>query len=194
MHNTPSIHGSFDPIRASGRFLHRLRPGAFLFPAILCLLTFAARTGAAATFTPKNVSVTLTAANFGLSAAQAHANWSGTSTLDGGDVSGTDLGMSEGTSIVTRTGLLFWTYQDTNKSRTITASYTITNPTLTISGVSSSVTKVTITNITTSSITYSTSTKLYSGYASMTLDLSNATRSGTYRTTGSTVTITVTVI
>lgn len=160
----------------------------------LALLSLPAPPAHAATISGKNITVTLTAADFGLAAAQPHTSWSGTSTLDGGDVSGTTISLTDGTTTITKTGLLFWTYSDTNKSRNITATYTITRPTLAKSGVSTTVSNVTVTSITTSSITYSSSSKLYSGYANMTLDLSGTSRSGTYTSTGTTVTITVTII
>jgi hypothetical protein len=171
------------------------RGSGWVVPAFLLTLLLAMpRPSSAATISAKAVSVSLTAADFGLASTQPHAGYSATSTLDGGDVSGTSMSLTEGTSTITKTNLLFWTYSDTNSKRTVTAAYTITNPTLTITGVPSSTSKVVISSITTSSVSYSSSTKLYSGYASMTMDLSNATRSGTYRTTGTTVTITVTII
>ncbi len=163
---------------------------------VFCLAVMLALPGpaSAATISAKAVSVTLAAADFGLASTQPHTGYSATSTLDGGDVSGASMSLTEGTATITKTNLLFWTYSDTNSNRNVTASYTIANPTLTITGVAAATSSVTITSVRTSSITYSSSTKLYSGYASMTLDLSNATRSGTYRTTGTTVTITVTII
>lgn len=160
----------------------------------LLLICSPARSAVAATITGKAVTFTLTSADMGLTSAQSHANWSGSSTFDGGDVSGTSLSLAEGTTTLTKTNLLFFTYSDNNANRKVTATYTLTNPTLVISGVPSTTTKVTITSVTSTSVSYSSSTRLYSGYASMTLDLSNATRSGTYKTTGTTITINVTII
>jgi hypothetical protein len=160
----------------------------------LSLILCAPQTASAATISAKAVSVTLTAADFGLASTQPHSGYSATSTLDGGDVSGTSMSLTEGKATITKTNLLFWTYSDSNSKRTVTASYSLTNPTLTITGVDARISCVTISSIDTSSISYSTSTKLYSGYASMKVDLSKTTRSGTYKTTGTTVTITVTII
>lgn len=169
------------------------QPGRFMVITLLLLALFPHLLGAA-TISAKAVSVTLTAADFGLAADQPHASWSGNSTLDGGDVSGTDISLTEGTTTITKTNLLFWTYTDSVSTRNITANYTLTNPTLVITGIPSATSRVTISSVSTSSITYKSSTKLYSGYANMTLDLSNATRSGSYKTTGTTITINITII
>lgn len=181
---------------AAGRACRQKVPAAVTFLTILscsCLALLTPHTAPAATISAKSVNVTLSSANFGLSAQQPHPSWTGASTLDGGEASGQDLNLTEGLTTITINDLLFWTYYDTKSNRNVTATYTMLNRTLATSGVSSATSSITISNIQTSNVIYTPNNKTYSGYADMTLDLSNATRSGSYTTTGYTVQITVTI-
>ena len=162
---------------------------------VFSLLLWLPKTAEAApTLTTNNPSVTLTAADFGMSGAQAHGRFTGTSTWSGGNISGTALSLTDGIVTITKSNLVMWTYSGAAKNLSISASYTVTNPTLVITGVPSSTSSVTITSVLDNGVTYSNSTKNYTGYANMILDLSKAKRSGNYSTTGTTITVTLTII
>ena len=186
-----NCHIQPDPVNLLGLTAWITLAGIISF-VTLTLQFIPVQQASAATISGKSVSITLTAADFGLTSTQPHSSYDGSTTLSGGDISGTSIAMTEGTTSITRKDLLFFTYADTKSNRNVSATYSLTRPKLTVSGSTTSY--VTISNVTQSKVTYSSSSKTYSGYANMTIDLSNTSRSGSYSTTGTTITINVTII
>ncbi|TLU83345.1 MAG: hypothetical protein FDX30_09930 [Chlorobium sp.] len=146
-----------------------------------------------------NISLNLSTMDLGLnseSMSNPHGQYQGTASWAGGSVTGTNLPLTDYTSIssVTKTNIICWDYfNGANRVSFPQISYVITKPTLNHQSDISSIIRIisispqiTVRSRPQPGGPYWT----YSGYADITLDLSGTSRSGTY--TGGIITISVT--
>ena len=160
--------------------------------AAACLLSPPAGHAFAAVISGINPSVTFDVSDFGLSALQGHGTFSGTSNMNGGELPGSPMATGLFRTSITKQNIALWTYRNKDGKLNPSASYSITNPTAKNASTASST--VTIVSVVAASpaVGYDSASDLYTGYANITFDFTNARNSGAYTTTGSTLTITVT--
>ncbi|NTV01253.1 MAG: hypothetical protein HGB04_00505 [Chlorobiaceae bacterium] len=127
-----------------------------------------------------------------LSSTQPQAEFSGTSTFNGGTVSGTGMVLAQNNMTYTITNIPLWTFTSGNSNASPSASFSLSNnPLQKSSGSVQSKISITVAPAATKPWTKSQNrnTYTYTGYVDITLDLSNTKLSGKH--TNTTISISV---